>query len=47
MSRRAKFKSNMEFAVNDLKENYLLFENEFRQFFEEAEMFVKEWLKNY
>ena len=44
MSRRTVFKSNMEFAINDLKENYPLFENEFREFFEEAEEFVKEWL---
>ena len=44
MSRRTTFKSNMEFAVNDLKENYSLFENEFREFFEDAREFVKEYL---
>ncbi|HEY4799067.1 MAG TPA: ACP phosphodiesterase [Bacteroidia bacterium] len=45
MSRRTKFKSNMEFAAKDLKENYSEFENEFRIFFEEARGFVAEWRK--
>lgn len=44
MSRRIKFKSNMEFAINDLKEHYPLFENEFRIFFEEIRKHVREWL---
>ena len=44
MSRRTTFKSNMEFAVKDLKEHYSEFENEFKQFFEDARKFVREWL---
>ena len=44
MSRRTTFKSNMEFAVNDLQENYFEFEKEFKQFFEDARKFVSEWL---
>ncbi|MBI4945711.1 MAG: DUF479 domain-containing protein [Bacteroidetes bacterium] len=47
MSRRTTFKSNMELSVNNLKENYPLFENEFREFFEEARMFAVEWIKNH
>ena len=47
MSRRTVFQSNMEFAVEDLKENYAEFEAEFRIFFEEAEKFVKEWRSKY
>ena len=45
MSRRTTFKSNMEFAVKELKEHYSEFENEFRQFFSDAERFVEEWKK--
>lgn len=44
MSRRTTFKSNMELAGKDLKENYSEFENEFQLFFEDARGFVKEWL---
>lgn len=33
MSKRTKFKSNMEFATEDLKEHYTLFEYEFKSFF--------------
>ena len=43
MSRRTTFKSNMELAVKDLKENYSDFENEFRVFFMDAEKFVNDW----
>lgn len=39
MSKRTKFKSNMEFATEELKENYTLFENEFRSFFVELMAF--------
>src|ERR1035437_4832108 len=42
MSRRTTFKSNMEFAANDLKENYSMFEKEFMDFFEDVRKFVKE-----
>jgi acyl carrier protein phosphodiesterase len=45
MSRRTTFKSNMEFAINDLKENYPLFEKEFRIFFEDVKIFVKDRIK--
>jgi len=44
MSRRTTFKSNMEFAVKELQENYPLFESEFNAFFEDARGFVKEYL---
>jgi acyl carrier protein phosphodiesterase len=40
MARRAKFESNMEFAIRDLKEHYNLFEKEFRFFFPELQQFV-------
>ncbi|MBI3502554.1 MAG: DUF479 domain-containing protein [Bacteroidetes bacterium] len=43
MSRHTTFKSNMEFAVKDLKEHYSEFENEFKLFFEDARVFVEEW----
>ena len=44
MSRRTTFKSNMELAIKDLKDGYPLFENEFREFFEEVEKYVAKWL---
>lgn len=47
MSRRTTFKSNMEFSINDLKENYPLFENEFREFFEDARKFSIEWIESH
>lgn len=40
MSRRASFVSNMEHAIHDLKENYPLFENEFKEFFPQLKEFV-------
>ncbi len=40
MSRRASFVSNMEYAIQDLKEHYPLFENEFKEFFPELQQFV-------
>lgn len=40
MSARAKFESNMEYAIHDLKEHYSLFENEFNLFFPELQQFV-------
>jgi acyl carrier protein phosphodiesterase len=43
MSRRTVFKSNMELAIADLKENYPLFENEFKLFFEDLKRYVEEW----
>ena len=45
MSRRTTFRSNMEFAVEDLKLHYDDFENEFRKFFAEATIFVKDWIE--
>ncbi len=45
MSRRASFQSNMEYAINDLKEHYFLFENEFRTFFPDLQQFVKTEIK--
>ena len=41
MSRRAKFESNMEHAIHDLKEHFSLFENEFKIFFPELKEYVK------
>ncbi len=40
MSRRASFVSNMEYAIQDLKEHYPLFEKEFKEFFPELQKFV-------
>ncbi len=40
MARRASFVSNMEFAIHDLREHYLLFENEFKLFFPQLQQFV-------
>ena len=47
MARRASFQSNMEYAIHDLKENYLLFENEFKLFFPELKQYVKTEIENY
>jgi hypothetical protein len=47
MSRRAKFKSNMELAIEDLKEHYPLFENEFKSFFPEIQEYVRMEIINY
>jgi acyl carrier protein phosphodiesterase len=43
MSRRTKFKSNMEKADEDLLEHYDAFENEFRLFFPDLVTFAKEF----
>lgn len=43
MSRRATFQSNMEFAVQDLKMDYTLYEKEFLQYFPDLIAYVKEW----
>jgi acyl carrier protein phosphodiesterase len=45
MARRAAFQSNMEYAVKDLQENYLLFEEEFRLFFPALEAYISQELK--
>ena len=45
MSKRAKFESNMEHAIHDLKEHYDLFENEFKLFFPELQQFVNAEIK--
>lgn len=47
MAKRAKFESNMEQAIHDLKEHYVLFENEFKLFFPELKQFVKIELENH
>ncbi len=46
MSRRTTFKSNMEFAAEDLNEFYPEFEKEFRIFFEDARVFAKKWIED-
>ncbi len=45
MSRRTTFESNMEHAIHDLKEHYVLFENEFKLFFPELQQFVNTQIK--
>jgi acyl carrier protein phosphodiesterase len=45
MSRRTKFKSNMEMASEDLREFYDIFEKEFKAFFEELIKFSNAKLK--
>ena len=47
MSRRARFVSNMELAIEDLKEHYPLFENEFKSFFPELQEYVRKEIINY
>lgn len=44
MDRRTKYRSNMQYSVNELKEFYSDFEEEFAQFFDELRGFVKEKL---
>ncbi|WP_026705107.1 acyl carrier protein phosphodiesterase [Flavobacterium soli] len=41
MDRRTKYKSGMQFSVNELQEFYTDFEEEFTSFFEEMRSFVK------
>lgn len=45
MARRTSFSSNMENAVHDLQEYYVLFEKEFRQFFPELKEYIANELK--
>jgi acyl carrier protein phosphodiesterase len=40
MAHRAKFESNMEHAIHELKEHYHLFDKEFKLFFPELQQFV-------
>ncbi|MCE3280160.1 MAG: acpH [Bacteroidetes bacterium] len=42
MAGRAKFESNMEHSIHDLREHYSLFENEFKKYFPELQQFVNE-----
>ncbi|NQY10183.1 MAG: DUF479 domain-containing protein [Flavobacteriales bacterium] len=44
LSRRTKFKSNMEYAVTDLEEGYDLFQADFELFFPELEASVAEFI---
>jgi len=44
MDRRTKYRSNMHYSVNELKEFYADFEEEFTLFFEEVRAFVKKKL---
>ena len=46
MARRTPFKSKMEEAVNDLRNNYDDFKKEFMEFFPQLEGFCKEFLSN-
>jgi acyl carrier protein phosphodiesterase len=45
MAGRAKFESNMEKAIHDLREHYDLFENEFKEFFPELKQFVNDQIR--
>jgi acyl carrier protein phosphodiesterase len=42
MAGRAQFDSGMENAIHDLREHYVLFEREFREFFPELKRYVNE-----
>ena len=44
MSRRTKFNSKMEYAVDDLQADYDAYEKEFRQFFPELQQHVDDFL---
>ena len=46
MARRTTFNSNMEYAIEDLKEHFNLFENEFKMFFPELQSYVKYQISN-
>lgn len=45
MSRRTKFDSKMEFAINDLEKNYDAFKAEFMTFFPDLRLHSKQFLK--
>jgi acyl carrier protein phosphodiesterase len=45
MAERARFQSNMEHAIAELKEHYSLFEDEFKRFFPELKQFVNEQIE--
>ena len=47
MSRRARFKSNMEEAVEDLTKDYSLYEEEFKTFLPEIKDFATNWLSDH
>lgn len=47
MSRRTKFDSKMDEAVVDLSKHYLLFENEFKEFFPALKKFSESWIANH
>ena len=45
MAGRSKYKSKMELAVNDLRENYDLFQKEFSTFFPELQRHTQDWIE--
>jgi acyl carrier protein phosphodiesterase len=45
MAGRAKFESNMQFAIRELREHYHLFEDEFKRFFPELQEFVNNQIR--
>lgn len=45
MAGRSKYKSKMELAVNDLLENYDLFQKEFSAFFPELQQHTQDWIE--
>jgi len=46
MSRRTKYKSNMEKATNELVEYYDLFKKEFEEFYPDLKEYVSDYIKN-
>ena len=44
MARRTTFNSGMENAITDLKNNYTIFENDFREFFPELIDFCEKYI---
>ena len=45
MAERSSFKSNMEYATNDLEQDYQLYKEEFQEFFPDLKKFVKTFTK--
>lgn len=46
LSRRTKFDSKMDEAIQDLTQHYLAFESEFRQFFPEIQAHISDFRSN-
>jgi len=44
MARRTKFDSKMEYAINDIKSDYDVYQDHFEAFIPEIQLYVKDWL---